>query len=253
MAEGNGEVSVAKSSSPAIKVLRTGQMRIQQRELEKKNEVAHNEAVTDALTGLPNRRWLFGDGAGTNGAYYRIFEKARADAKGFIVLMMDVKDFKKVNDTLGHDAGDRVLKGYADHFKTLIRHRENGESDVLARTGDEGEEQFDIARTGGDEFVAILQNTGDLTPEVITKIIAGKAHAINDNFLGVQLDPNSPHRTQVRINIGAAVFNPTQDSGLHPNELIKRADQALYASKKDALAFPKIWNKDMAQQPQKVG
>jgi two-component system cell cycle response regulator len=95
------------------------------REIQAKNRLLEEMALTDALTGLPNRR------AVDVWASRQLSAAARHDF-AFWVVMADLDHFKKVNDTYGHDAGDTVLKTFARILKTHTRH-----SDICARLGGE--------------------------------------------------------------------------------------------------------------------
>ena len=88
-------------------------------------------ALTDTLTGLYNRRYL-------NVHLEKLLKQADEQRKPIAVLMFDIDHFKAVNDTYGHGVGDEVLKGFSNRIKGRLR-------------------TFDIlARTGGEEFVAVL-------------------------------------------------------------------------------------------------
>jgi diguanylate cyclase (GGDEF)-like protein len=95
------------------------------REIQAKNRSLEEMALTDALTGLPNRR------AVDVWASRELSAAARHDFS-FWVVMADLDSFKKVNDTYGHDAGDTVLKTFAEILKTHTR-----QSDICARLGGE--------------------------------------------------------------------------------------------------------------------
>ena len=105
------------------------------------DQIAH-QATHDVLTGLANRL-LFLD---------RLeLALARAERHGSVgaLLFLDLDRFKDVNDTLGHGAGDRLLRSVAERLQTVMR-----ASDSLARFGDE---EFTLARFGGDEFVVLCE------------------------------------------------------------------------------------------------
>jgi two-component system, cell cycle response regulator len=105
------------------------------REVEKKNRQLEELALTDALTGLPNRR-AFEDWA------TRAFQAAERHGFAFWLVMADIDHFKDVNDKYGHDAGDAVLR----HFAGIIKSHTRG-SDICARLG-------------GEEFVMALSHVG---------------------------------------------------------------------------------------------
>ena len=149
-------------------------------------------AMYDALTGLPNRSLL-----------YDRFQVARGQAdrykRGMTVMMLDLDRFKTVNDTLGHAAGDALLKATAKRLGSLLR-----KSDTFARLG-------------GDEF-AVLAPEMDRSEDfaaIATKIIA----AINEPF---QIDG---HKVNIGTSIGIAVY---PRDGRDIDELLKSADKAMY-------------------------
>lgn len=149
----------------------------------------------DFLTGLPNRA-LFQD----------LLEKSISLSKrtGDIgaVLLLDLDGFKGINDTMGHDAGDLLLKAVAERLREIVR-----SSDTLARLG-------------GDEFTVVLNNLGnkDEASIVATKII------------DVLSRPFEIYLNQCRIgcSIGITIFPSDSD---RPMELIKKSDEAMYVSK----------------------
>lgn len=102
-----------------------------QEKLRSNYEVSLSMALTDSLTGLFNRRYL-------NVHLEKLLHTSGEQRKPIAVLMFDIDHFKAVNDTYGHAVGDEVLKGFSDRIKGRLR-------------------SFDIlARTGGEEFVAVL-------------------------------------------------------------------------------------------------
>ena len=155
-------------------------------------------AVTDALTGLYNRRYLE-----THLAH--LIEHAVNRGKPLSVLTLDVDFFKSVNDTYGHDAGDRVLQEMAGRIRSSIRN-------------------IDLAcRTGGEEFVVVLPGTdlqtAERVGERIRKTVAGKPfNAAPDCHL------------TITVSLGISALT-TVEEGV--DDLLKRADQALYRAKRE--------------------
>lgn len=152
----------------------------------------------DALTGLPNRMAL-------DDYLAHAVNKAKQNRSTLSFLYLDLDGFKKVNDTLGHAAGDKLLQEVA--FRLLESTRDNEM----------------VTRIGGDEFVVIL-HTSAAKPmqeaEVVAKRIIDK---INQPFL------ISGEIVQVGCSVGAAVWSPeTQDT----SEILRLADDALYISKR---------------------
>lgn len=161
---------------------------------------AQRMALHDALTSLPNRRLM------TDRLTQAIADKARHPDFG-AVLLMDLDHFKEVNDTLGHATGDDLLKQTALRLAGCVR------------------EVDTVARLGGDEFVTILDDIGaDLESAVLN---AGR---IAEKIRSTLAEPYQLGRQhwEVTPSIGIALFNSVHDT---PEELIKRADIALYEAK----------------------
>lgn len=157
---------------------------------------ARRLASTDTLTGLLNRR-----------AFVERIEKARAASDGRLfpmsMLLLDVDHFKKVNDTLGHDAGDAVLQGVAQVLSSLAR-----KSDL-------------VARWGGEEFVVALAQTAEagarVAAERVRRAIAEARYA---------LPSGDEHRVTASIGLASAEGQRWQI-----DDLLGRADKAMYAAK----------------------
>jgi two-component system cell cycle response regulator len=157
---------------------------------------ARRLASTDTLTGLLNRR-----------AFVERIEKARAASDKQLfpisVLLLDVDHFKKVNDTLGHDAGDAVLQGVA---KVLVG---------IARKSD-----F-VARWGGEEFVVALTATAEAGARVAAERVR---RAIADARYG--LPGGNEHRATASVGLASA-----ENASWDLHELLGRADKAMYSAK----------------------
>jgi diguanylate cyclase (GGDEF)-like protein len=152
------------------------------------------EASHDPLTGLGNRR-SFDDGL------RREVARSRRQGTSGAMLMIDLDDFKRVNDTGGHPAGDRLLKEVAGLLRRRVR-----ETDVLARIG-------------GDEFAIVLPNTGVEEAKLVAEAIGT---TIRENARPDSDDP-------VTASIGIAVFG--EDPRLSPESIASEADTAMYAAK----------------------
>jgi diguanylate cyclase (GGDEF)-like protein len=148
-------------------------------------------AVTDDLTGLYNRRYF-------NQELEREIVRSERTGKPFALLMADLDDFKRINDTYGHDAGDDVLRKVAQSMVAATR-----KSNLLARYG-------------GEEFVSLL----------IESDAEGGLAAAERTRRAVEQIPGLPCR--VTVSVGVAVF-PQHARTMR--ELFRRADQALYAAK----------------------
>jgi len=155
-------------------------------------------AVTDALTGLYNRRYL-------ETQLTQLIEQSADRGKGLSLLTLDIDFFKSVNDTYGHDAGDRVLQEVAGRIRGSVR-------------------SVDLAcRTGGEEFVVVLPGADLAIAEKVGERIR-KAIAAKPFMLG----PGS-HLT-VTASLGVSSLASMQDT---VEDLLKRADRALYRAKRE--------------------
>ena len=156
------------------------------------HEKLFNEAITDPLTGLYNRRYFF----------KRLQEEiSRAQRYGskFGLLLLDLKDFKKINDNLGHEKGDELLKAFAEKLQRNVR-----KVDI-------------VARYGGDEFVVLLIQTNKNGIKAVMGRLAREISEIEvEGF-------------KIRANIGAALY---PEDGELPNELLRKADDRMYLAKK---------------------
>jgi diguanylate cyclase (GGDEF)-like protein len=153
------------------------------------SEAAH----TDPVTGLANRRAL-------NERLVRAMIHARRRDQPFSVLMIDLDCFKQINDTLGHDAGDRVLARVADCLESVFR-----ADDIYGRWG-------------GDEFLVALLSTDEEGAWVAAERLLVATRAAPLRELGLEQG--------VPLSIGVASGTYTT-----PEHLIARADAALYRSK----------------------
>lgn len=155
-------------------------------------------AVTDALTGLYNRRYL-------ETQLVQLIEQSVDRGKILSLLTLDIDFFKSVNDTYGHDAGDRVLQEVAGRIRASVR-----SADLACRTGGE---EFVVVLPGAD--IAVAEKVG----ERIRKAIAAKPF---------MLGPGS-HLT-VTASLGVSSLTSAQES---VEDLLKRADRALYRAKRE--------------------
>ncbi len=157
---------------------------------------ARRLASTDTLTGLLNRR-----------AFVERIDKARAASDKQLfpisVLLLDVDFFKKVNDTLGHDAGDAVLQGVARTLSAMAR-----KSDF-------------VARWGGEEFVVALTSTAEagarIAAERVRRAIADAKYI---------LPSGAEHRATASVGLASA-----ENDAWHLDDLLGRADKAMYSAK----------------------
>jgi two-component system, cell cycle response regulator len=155
-------------------------------------------AVTDPLTGLYNRRYLETHLAS-------LIEHAVNRGKALAVLTLDVDFFKAVNDTHGHDAGDRVLQEIAGRIRSSIRN-------------------IDLAcRTGGEEFVVVLPGTDVQTAERV-------AERIRRMVAARPFNAGPDCHLNVTASLGISGLSNFEDG---VEDILKRADQALYRAKRE--------------------
>jgi diguanylate cyclase (GGDEF)-like protein len=152
-------------------------------------------ASHDPLTDLPNRV-LLGD------RLSRALASAHRHHRRMAVLYMDIDRFKDVNDTLGHDLGDELLRAVAREVSLCVRHADT------------------VSRLGGDEFVVVLSELerGEDAAAIATKIISALCHPRHI----------SGHDLRVTVSVGISVF---PEDGTDAETLLKRADLALYSAK----------------------
>ncbi len=168
-----------------------------QAQLEEKNEELARLSISDGLTGLYNHRHI-------QEVVREEFERAKRTREPLAVVMFDLDHFKKVNDTYGHQVGDRVLQELAR---------------ILKRTAREIDK---LGRYGGEEFIAVLPDTG-IDDAVIF------AERVRES---VERHPFAVGRAQplhLTVSAGAATY--PHPAVYNPRTLIHRADQALYAAK----------------------
>ncbi len=186
------------------------------------DEAVRRLAFYDSLTNLPNRR-LFEE------MLDKSLSQAKRDNRLLAVLFLDIDNFKRINDTLGHSVGDLLLKTVADRLSHTVR-----ESDCLARGSDE-DMVVDVARLGGDEFIILL-------PEV--KSIEN-AEAFAERIRGVLAEPLELEGYDVFVSpsIGIAAF---PDHGEDAETLLKNADAAMYRAKTAGRNTYKVYSLSMS-------
>jgi diguanylate cyclase (GGDEF)-like protein len=157
-------------------------------------QLAH-QALHDPLTGLPNRA-LFLDRLGV------ALDRSRRSATSLAVLFLDIDNFKNVNDTFGHHAGDQVLIGLGGRLKVTLRPMDS------------------VARFGGDEFTLLLEDLDD------EREVVAIAQRITDS-LEVPFRLNDSQVT-LTVSIGIAIV---ADPAVAPDTVIQEADAAMYRAK----------------------
>ncbi|HEX7649679.1 MAG TPA: diguanylate cyclase [Noviherbaspirillum sp.] len=149
----------------------------------------------DELTGLPNRR-LFQD------RMHSALARSRRSRTRAAMLYVDIDNFKLVNDSLGHAAGDRLLMEFACRLVGSVR------------------EEDTVARMGGDEFVVLLENVHGLDDALS---VAAKIRSTTQQPLDIE-----GHSLQTMASIGIALY---PDDGLEAETLLRHADKAMYREK----------------------
>jgi diguanylate cyclase (GGDEF)-like protein/PAS domain S-box-containing protein len=172
-------------------------------------QLAH-QAFHDPVTGLANRA-LFAERVRHASA------RALRDGGGVGVVFLDLDDFKTVNDSLGHAAGDEVLTEFAKRLEGVIR-----ASDTAARFG-------------GDEFAILLESVGTVDEAIATV----------DRVLDAMSVPLRVHHKELvlRASIGVSIAEP--GTVMEPEELIRNADAAMYNAKRDGKGGYRLFEPEM--------
>ncbi|HEX8986763.1 MAG TPA: diguanylate cyclase [Rhodocyclaceae bacterium] len=152
-------------------------------------------AQHDGLTGLPNRTLL-------RERLLRAIAHAQRNGKKVAVIFLDLDDFKVINDTYGHPAGDEMLRVVGRRLSDTVRREDT------------------VARLGGDEFILVLEELSNLDgiPGIARKIIDTVARPVV--FEGIEM--------QTATSVGICFY---PDDGHNPDELLKHADAAMYIAK----------------------
>lgn len=166
-------------------------------------------AQHDFLTGLPNRLLL-------HDRIAQAIHLAQRANHRFALLFLDLDNFKHINDSLGHETGDKLLQSVAQRLKSCVRHSDT------------------VSRQGGDEFIVLLSSSqlgldAALTADKILKVLS-QPHCIGS------------HTLQVNASIGISVY---PDDGMHARMLIQNADAAMYGAKKNGGNNYKFFRNEM--------
>jgi diguanylate cyclase (GGDEF)-like protein len=166
------------------------------RELGESERRYRHLAHHDSLTGIPNRAWF-------HERAERSLDLARQGGRSLGLLLLDLDHFKPVNDTLGHEAGDRMLCVLAERVSAVLRRADT------------------VARLGGDEFAVVLVEVAD----------DADAEVVAEKILRAVCQPVTieGHEIAMSASIGVAVF---PEDGSSVTELLRSADLAMYESKK---------------------
>lgn len=166
------------------------------RELEENRQALAEQATTDALTRLKNRRYFYEQAEQNLGT-------CRRYNKDMSVLLLDIDHFKKVNDTFGHHAGDRVLVGVADLLTHMVRNIDS------------------VARFGGEEFAVLVPETNKLGAAVLGERIRAAIERTPIEADG--------HSISVTVSIGIVTLAAEKVDSI--DQLLSIADRRLYLAK----------------------
>ena len=172
----------------------------------KSEERIHFLAYYDSVTGLPNRTFL-------QELLNRAIAYAQRHKTTGALLYFDLDNFKRINDTFGHAAGDRLLQVAAERITNVLR-----KTDTIARSTD-GDDI--VSRMGGDEYVVLLQNVNKLIDidRVANRILKEISYPFD----------LQGHEVVMSASMGICVF---PSGGENAEDLLKNADAAMYHAKK---------------------
>jgi diguanylate cyclase (GGDEF)-like protein/PAS domain S-box-containing protein len=182
-----------------------------EKNLKEQKEILNHQAHHDALTNLPNRV-LFND------RLEQTIKKAKREDNTFALLFLDLDHFKEINDSLGHDIGDKVLKIVTRRLNKIIRKEDT------------------LARLGGDEFTIILS---DLRYGQDASLLAQKI--LHELAKPIMLEK---HHLYVSSSIGISLF---PNDGSSASNLLKYADAAMYKAKDEGRNNFQFYSADMTE------
>ena len=171
-------------------------------------EELRHQSLHDILTGLPNRGLLF------DRIQHSVDLRTRGESAPLSLVLIDIDDFKAFNDSLGHTTGDELLRAIADRLSACVRYGDT------------------VARLGGDEFVILLEATDEVEALQLAE------RALESLALPVHIESGS---FAVRASAGVV----SSRDAASPMELLRSADIAMYASKRDGKSKVTVFHQDM--------
>lgn len=187
------------------------ELQVRDGQLQEALQRLNQQAATDQLTGLPNRRYLWE-------ALAAELMRARRKQTPLAVMLLDIDHFKQINDRWGHEAGDLVLKNVTHAIRAVVRG-----SDI-------------VARHGGEEFVVVL-------PEAAEEIALARAEAVRAEIAGLQLAYGGKPLGAVTASVGIVVSHELRETA---EGLVRIADEAMYEAKQGGRNRVVLKNADAA-------
>ena len=181
-------------------------------------EQMRHDALHDTLTGLSNRALVM------NRIAHRMTRARRTDDSMFAVIFIDLDRFKNINDSLGHDAGDKLLIAVAGRLGTAIR-----DVDTLSRA-----EPDEVARLGGDEFVVLLDTIR--TPADAVRVCQRIQDALSEPYT------INGQKVRTSASLGVAISSGNYERAA---DILRDADTALYSAKNSGRGNFRIFHPDM--------
>jgi predicted signal transduction protein with EAL and GGDEF domain len=183
-------------------------------------------AYFDPLTNLPNRRSFIEQ-------LNRILKRTKRRDASAALLFIDLDNFKRINDSIGHGRGDKLLVEISKRLTMELR-----EDDAISYLEPDEETEHDgsteISRLGGDEFTVVLSDIADVSGvEVVARRILERL----SKPIALQ-----SHNPVVTPSIGIAIY---PDDGADPEDLVRNADTAMYAAKAEGRACFRFYNERM--------
>jgi diguanylate cyclase (GGDEF)-like protein/PAS domain S-box-containing protein len=171
-------------------------------ERKRAEELLQYQAFHDILTDLPNRQ-LFTD------RLKHALDRTRRHGHKVAVLFLDLDNFKVINDSLGHEVGDRLLVAVGERLRRCLRPEDS------------------LARFGGDEFIILLEDID--TPKDFTRVIERIVEALESPF--------TIARQEIFATISIGVAVGTADHPKTPEDLVRDADTAMYRAKEESTSY----------------